>query len=87
MACDPVHFEGISAQTFQSLRDALAQAGITVPLGTSGTISGGGVTATFSWDGANVLKVQVVDKPFLASCNRVNSKLGDFVVKAGGRRV
>ena len=87
MACDTLRFTRITSAVFQNLKSNLAGAGIDVPAGNSGSISGKGITAKFSWDGRDILVVQVTDKSFLAPSAMVNSELEKFVAGAGGQKV
>ena len=86
MACDPVTFHNVSAAVFKCLKNELEEAGVMVPTGASGTISGNGVEAEFKWDkAAKTLTVIVTSKPIFVSCGYVTGKIHDSVVACGGQ--
>jgi hypothetical protein len=81
--CDPVTFHNVNQSAFDCMKKKLSDAGIAVPPGSSGRMSGQGVTADFSWDGSNLM-IHIVDKPWIVSCGTVIGKINDFVRSCGG---
>ena len=84
MACGRVDYQGVTPTVFDCMKKKLEDAGIHVPSGDSGEMSGKGVTADYSWDGKSVLAVTITDKPWYASCGMVTGKIHDFVQECGG---
>ena len=85
MACQPVTYHNVTSSVFDCLKKELEAAGIHVPPGDSGEISGQGITAKFKWDeAAATLWVEVTKKPFIVSCGFVTGKIHDAVQKCGG---
>ncbi|MCP4582038.1 MAG: hypothetical protein GY839_10495 [candidate division Zixibacteria bacterium] len=85
MACSPVTYHGVTPKVFTCMKKNLQKAGIKVPAGKSGTISGKGISAKFKWDGASDLWIQVTKKPFIVSCAYVNGKIHDAIEACGGK--
>jgi hypothetical protein len=70
---------------FDCLKQKLTAAGISVPAGNSGGISGEGVKGTFTWDPqAATLIIQVTEKPFFLPCGTINDQIHKAVQGCGG---
>lgn len=82
--CDPVTFHNVNQGVFDCMKKKLTDAGIPVPPGNRGRMSGQGVTADFDWDGSANLMIHVIDKPWYASCGTVIGKISDFIHSCGG---
>ena len=84
--CDPVIFHNVDQSVFDCIKKKLSDAGTPVPSGNCGRITGLGVTANFSWDGASNLIIHVTEKPWIVSSETVIGKICDFVNSCGGTR-
>jgi hypothetical protein len=85
MACKPVTYHGVTPPVFNCMKKKLKAAGIKVPEGNSGTISGKGISAKFKWDAVANLWIQVTKKPFIVSCSFVYGKVHDAIEACGGK--
>ncbi|KKG15222.1 hypothetical protein EO98_15515 [Methanosarcina sp. 2.H.T.1A.6] len=83
MGCNPVTFHNVTPNVFNCMKQKLESAGLHVPSGNSGEISGSGVVADFNWDGTANLTITVKSKPFIVSCDTVTGKIQDFVHQCG----
>lgn len=74
--CDPVTYQGVTPQVFESLKQELEANGFSIA-GTSGTINGPfGIVMEYNWDEASeVLYTQVLDKSFFVPCSQINEQL------------
>lgn len=79
MSCRPIKFRNVSPDTFNCMKKKLQNAGIHVPPGNTGELSGKGITADFEWDGQSNLIVTITEKPFIVSCEVVAMKIKGFV--------
>ena len=80
MACEPITLHGITESTMKELDRKLQSLGLRLPSGNSGTISGKGVSASFSYDPkAQTLEVTVLEKPFFISCSMIEEQLKSAV--------
>lgn len=84
MACTPVTFHSVTPDVFSCMKQKLEAAGIHVPPGNKGELSGQGVVADFDWDGSTNLTITVKEKPFFISCGTVIGKIQDFVHQCHG---
>jgi hypothetical protein len=66
------------------MKKKLQDAGIFVPPGNRGELSGQGVTADFEWDGESKLTVTIKKKPFIVSYETVAMKIKAFVRECHG---
>lgn len=85
-ACDTIRFASVTPERFECMKERLQDAGITVPPGNEGELSGQGFTAEFEWDGESDLIITVTDKPFFVSCEDIDQELIQFVEECGGTR-
>jgi hypothetical protein len=75
-ACDPIVVHDITRAIFDCLRAKLSDVGVTIPSGTSGEISGMGLSGTFAWEEeTETLTVTVTQKPFFLSCEMIDEQL------------
>ena len=73
----------VAPAQFEGIRDWLAaQEGI-VATGNKGVIQGGGVTATYDFDGVGQLQIQVTHKPFFLPIDLVEGKIRDGLRQHG----
>jgi hypothetical protein len=79
-ACKPITFQNIPRERFQAIRARIrAQADVSV-MGDTGTASGNGFTATWTYDeAAQTLSIQCTDKPFFISEGLVADKIRALV--------
>lgn len=84
MGCNPVTLQNVTPNVFNCMKQKLEAAGLKVPYGNSGELSGHGVVADFSWDGESNLTITVKDKPFFITCGAAAEKIQDFVRQCGG---
>jgi hypothetical protein len=77
--CEPIKFINVTPERFECMKETLQDAGITVPPGNEGELSGQGFTADFEWDGESNITIQVTDKPFFVSCEDIDQELIQFV--------
>ena len=82
--CRPIKFVNVMLERFECMKERLQDAGITVPPGNEGELSGQGFTAYFEWDGESNLTIMVSDKPFFVSCEDIDQELIQFVNECGG---
>ena len=80
--CDPITYEGVSANMFQSVKQELESNGFTVP-GTSGTIHGPySIVIEYEWNEADeTLYIEVVDKSFFVPCSQIHTQLSNALNK------
>ncbi|WP_440946452.1 hypothetical protein ACSAZL_20765 [Methanosarcina sp. T3] len=83
MGCNPVTFHNVTSNVFDCMKKKLEAAGLHVPSGNKGKISGHGVVVDFDWDGTEKLTITVKDKPFFVSCGTATGKIHDFVHQCG----
>ena len=81
MSCKPIAFCDVSPNTFKCMKKKLQNAGIHVPSGNKGKLSGMGVTADFEWDGESKLTITITKKPCIVSYETVAGKIEDFVIE------
>ncbi len=85
MGCNKVIYHGVTSGVFECLKKKLENAGIHVPSGHSGQISGHGVTAKFSWDeGAATLSITITELPWYVSCGMATGRIHDQIQQCGG---
>jgi len=84
MGCDPIAFRNVNSNVFDSMKQKLADYGISVPSGNEGEMEGYGVKGHFKWDGTENLTLTITDKPFIIPCGMIINKLQEFVHSAGG---
>jgi hypothetical protein len=82
--CNPVTFHGVSPAVFDCIRAKLIAAGVMFSApDNAGTLTGHGVAASFSWDGADALTVTITGKPFFISCGHITGAIHDALVACG----
>ncbi len=79
MGCRPVIIKNVTPDVFKCMKKKLQEAGINVPPGKKGELSGSGVVADYDWDGESKLIVTITDKPFIVGCSAVAGKIKGFV--------
>lgn len=79
MGCRPVTIKNVTPDVFNCMKRKLQGAGIHVPPGKKGELSGSGVVADYDWDGESKLTVTIKEKPFIIGCNAVAGKIKSFV--------
>ena len=84
MSCRPIKFRDVSPDTFNCMKKKLQNAGINVPPGNRGELSGKGITADFEWDGQSNLTITITEKPFIVSCEVAAMKIKQFVRQCHG---
>ncbi|WP_456475321.1 hypothetical protein [Candidatus Pyrohabitans sp.] len=85
MGCKTVTYHGVTSSVFECLKEKLEKAGIHVPPGDSGEISGHGITADFSWnEGAATLSITIKKLPWYVSCGVATGKIHDEIHACGG---
>ncbi|WP_048178844.1 hypothetical protein [Methanosarcina siciliae] len=84
MSCKPIMFHNVPHDTFNCMKKKLQGAGISVPPGNRGELSGSGVVADFEWDGQSNLTITITEKPFIVSCDTVARKIKSFVKECHG---
>jgi hypothetical protein len=84
MSCRPIKFRDVSPDTFNCMKKKLQNAGIHVPPGNRGELSGKGITADFEWDGQSNLTITITEKPFIVSCEVAAMKIKQFVRQCHG---
>ena len=82
--CNPITYHNVPPNVFDCMKKKLEAAGIHVPPGDSGEMSGSGVKAHFEWDGKDNLKITIKEKPFIVSCGYVTGKISNFVHECHG---
>ncbi len=78
-ACEPLTFQNVQSNTFECMKGHLIDYGIKVPPGSSGELSGHGITAQFVWDEDSILTIQIIEKPRIVSCRTAENEIGKFV--------
>jgi hypothetical protein len=75
-ACDPIYFNGISAEIFQQVKQELVSNGFTLT-GSSGTVQGPyGIVIRYNWnEPTQVLEIDIVEKSFFITCNQIKTQL------------
>ena len=86
MSIATLKFKGVNRSVLRQLKAKLKEEGISTPSGSSGTLEGKGVKATFHWDGKNLLVIDVTKKPIIASKNMIIDRITGFITEAGGQR-
>ncbi|HWR25692.1 MAG TPA: hypothetical protein VN278_05590 [Methanosarcina sp.] len=84
MNCEPMIFRNVPTDTFECMKKKLQGAGINIPPGNKGELSGGGIAADFEWDGQSTLTITIKEKPFFVSCEIAASKIKQFVIECNG---
>ncbi|HOW14859.1 MAG: hypothetical protein QUS12_02320 [Methanosarcina sp.] len=84
MSCKPITFRNVPPDTFKCMKKKLQEAGITVPSGNRGELSGSGIVADFEWDGQSNLTITITEKPFIVSCEVAAMKIKQFVRQCHG---
>ncbi len=79
MGCRPVTIKNVTPEVFNCMKKKLQGAGIHVPPGKKGELSGSGVVADYEWDGESKLTVMIKEKPFIIGCSAVAGKIKSFV--------
>ena len=82
--CESITYTGVTPDTFTCMKQGLENYGISVPPGTSGELSGKGVTAQFRWDGESRLTIKITEKPFFVSCDTANRKINNYIEACQG---
>jgi hypothetical protein len=84
MSCRPIKFRNVPPDIFNCMKKKLQAAGIHVPPGNRGALSGLGIVADFEWDGQSSLVITVTEKPFFISCDAAATKIKQFVRQCHG---
>lgn len=84
MGCRPVTIKDVTPEVFNCMKKKLQVAGIHVPPGKRGELSGSGVMADFEWDGQSNLTITITEKPFIVSCDTVARMIKNFVKDCHG---
>lgn len=85
MGCSSVTYHEVTSKVFNCLKKKLEEGGVHIPSGTSGELSGHGVTADFSWDEkAATLVITIKKLPWYASCGMATGKIHDQIKSCGG---
>ena len=84
MSCKPIKFRNVSPEVFDCMKKKLQAAGIHVPPGNRGELSGSGVVADFEWDGQSSLVITITEKPSIVSCDTAATKIKEFVRQCHG---
>jgi len=84
MSCRPITFRKVPPDTFTCMKKKLQEAGIHVPPGNRGELSGSGIVADFEWDGQSNLTITITEKPFFVSCEVASMKIKQFVRQCHG---
>ncbi len=79
MSCKPITFRNVPPEVFNCMKKKLQEAGIHVPPGYRGELSGKGISADFDWDGQSKLTITITEKPFIVSCELAAQKIKGFV--------
>ena len=81
-SCDPITYQGVTANIFRSVKQELENNGFSVP-GTSGTIRGPyGIVIDYNWEEASeTLYIHVVDKSFFVPCSQIHAQLSNALNK------
>ncbi len=80
--CDPVTYQGVTPQVFESLKQELEGNGFSITAN-SDTINGPfGIVMEYNWDEASeVLYTHVLDKSFFVPCSQINEQLSRALSK------
>ena len=75
-ACDPLYFNGISAEIFNQVKQELVSNGFTLT-GSSGTVHGPyGIVIRYNWnEPTQMLEIEIVEKSFFITCNQIKTQL------------
>lgn len=75
-ACDPIYMNGISAETFNQVKQELASNGFALT-GPSGVVRGPyGIVIRYHWnEPTQVLEIEIVEKSFFITCNQIKAQL------------
>lgn len=84
MSCKPITFHNVPPNTFTCMKKKLQEAGINVPPGNKGELSGSGIVADFEWDGQAKLTITIKKKPFIVNCEVAAMKIKQFVRQCHG---
>ena len=84
MSCRPITFRNVPPEVFNCMKKKLQGAGINVPPGNKGELSGSGIVADFEWDGQSALTITITEKPFIVSCEVAAMKIKQFVRQCHG---
>lgn len=79
MGCKPVIIKNVTPDVFNCMKKKLSEAGLYVPSGKKGELSGKGVTADYEWDGESKLTITITEKPFIIGCGALQNKIKSFV--------
>lgn len=71
----------LTPERWQAVRARFKSQGVTVPDEASGEIDKDGIKAQFTYDG-QVLRVTIIDKPWLYPAGTVAEKLTEFITEA-----
>jgi hypothetical protein len=69
----------LTPQQFDALRTRLLTLGITLPDGTDGTIASNGVELKYHYDGAGVLTLAILKKPWIAPTQVIWDQVGKWI--------
>ncbi len=78
-------FSGISKEVFAKIQDKLRGLGIELPAAPSGSISGSGVKAEYTWDGIERLAITVLEKPIFLPMSAITSGIVGAIKDCGGK--
>ncbi|HII80780.1 MAG TPA: hypothetical protein HA261_10420 [Methanosarcina sp.] len=84
MSCKPIKLRNVPPEVFNCMKKKLQGAGINVPPGNKGELSGSGIVADFEWDGQSNLTITITEKPFIVSCEVAAMKIKQFVRQCHG---
>jgi hypothetical protein len=84
VSCEQIVFRNVPVDTFNCMKKRLQDAGINIPPGNRGELSGPGIVADFEWDEKSTLTITIKEKPFFVSCEIAASKLKQFVTECNG---
>lgn len=84
MSCKSIKFHNVPPEVFNCMKKKLQGAGINIPLGNKGKLSGSGIVADFEWDGQSNLTITITEKPFIVSCEVAAMKIKQFVRQCHG---
>jgi hypothetical protein len=81
-ACDPFHFNGITAEVFTRISKELATKGFVLS-GANGIVNGPfGIVIEYHWNEQDQsLVIEVVEKSFFVSCNQIREQLASALGK------
>lgn len=84
MSCESRIFRNVPLDTFNCMKNKLQSAGINIPSGYKGELSGAGVVVDFKWDGKLTLTITITEKPFFVSYELAVSKIKQLVIECNG---